>query len=101
MNNRLTLHNTLVTILGSNNAYFQPPESLKIQYPAIIYTRSDISNEHANNNVYKQSHHYRITVVDPYPDSEITKKVSLLPTARFEKNYAKDNLNYDVFTLFY
>ena len=30
------LGKALIELLGSNNVYFQPPESIKIDYPCIV-----------------------------------------------------------------
>lgn len=84
-----------------DNVYYQPPESTKMKYPAIRYTRSDIRNTFATDNVYKQSHFYEVTVIDYDPDSVIVEKISKLPKARFNRHYTSDNLNHDVFTIYY
>lgn len=52
MVNRLELHTKLESILDSKNVYFQPPESIKINYPAIIYFLDDLENIHADDGVY-------------------------------------------------
>lgn len=101
MASRLQLQTELEELLGSRNVYFQPPASVRMQYPAIVYSRSNIENRHADNNVYMQSCFYEITVIDEDPDSEIVEKVSKLPTCRFDRHYKADNLNHDVFTLYY
>lgn len=101
MNTRRDLHELLCDCLGSRNVYFQPPESIKMQYPAIVYSRDDIENNHANNGVYMQSTAYNIIVIDPDPDSEVVQKVSKLPTCMFDRHYAADNLNHDSFTIYY
>lgn len=101
MASRLQLQRELEELLGSKNVYYQPPESIKMQYPAIVYSRSDIENTFANNAVYKQSYFYELTVIDDDPDSEIVAAISKLPTCRFNRHYTADNLNHDVFTLFY
>ena len=101
MRSRLTLHEELVNILGSRFVYFQPPESIKLTYPCIIYERYDISNTFADDDIYLDPRQYRITVVDKNPDSEIVNKVSKLPTCRFDRHFESDNLNHDVFTLYY
>lgn len=101
MASRLELHEKLCTILGSRNVYFQPPASVRLNYPAIIYFRKDIDNRYADDLVYKQDTAYDVTVIDSNPDSEIVVEVSRLPTCRFDRNYKADNLNHDVFTLFY
>lgn len=98
---RLKLHEELCNILGSRNVYYQPPESIKINYPAIVYSRDNIDNIFANNGVYNQHDAYSITVIDEDPDSEIVREISLMPRCRFNRHFTSDNLNHDVFTLFY
>ena len=39
---RLILHDELITLLGSSNVYFQPPTSIKMNYPCIIYKLDDV-----------------------------------------------------------
>lgn len=101
MSSRLELQTLLENILGSRNVYYQPPASVSMKYPAIIYSRDNIRNTFAGNRVYAQALAYSITVIDKNPDSEIVKKVSQLPMCTFDRHYVSDNLNHDVFTLFF
>ena len=101
MGSRLELQNLLESILGSRNVYYQPPESIKIKYPAIIYSRNDIDNNFADDIVYMQNHTDQIIVIDANPDSEIVDKISKLPMCRYNRHYTSDNLNHDVFILNY
>ena len=101
MASRLELQSMLESLLGSRNVYYQPPATKKIEYPAIIYSRSNIGNYHANDAVYGQTNAYMVTVIDRNPDSEFVKKVSLLPLCSFDRHYTSDNLNHDVFTLYF
>lgn len=101
MADRPNLQTFLEELLGSRYVYFQPPESVKMSYPAIVYSRKKINNDHANNLVYKQSFSYELTVIDKDPDSEIVRKVSMLPMCAHDRHFESDNLNHDVFTLFY
>ena len=101
MNTRLELHELLCDILGSRNVYFQPPESIRMNYPAIVYNRSYIKNAFADDSVYKQNHVYTITVIDENPDSEISEQISKLPKCTFDRRFTSDNLNHDVFKLYY
>lgn len=100
MASRLELHEVLCSILGTRNVYFQPPASIKMKYPAIKYSRADINNRFANNNVYAQHIAYQVIVIDANPDSEFVEKVSKLPLCSFDRHYTSDNLNHDVFTLY-
>ena len=101
MASRLQLQTELEELLGSKNVYYQPPASVKMSYPAIVYSRNEIRNDFANNDVYSQNRSYEVIVIDKNPDSEIVDKVSQLPMCRFDRHYTSDNLNHDVFTLFY
>lgn len=100
-NRRLELQSMLETLLGSRNVYFQPPMNIQMTYPAIVYELSDINNTFANDDVYVSTRKYSITVIDEDPDSDITTKVSKLPTCRFNRHFESDNLNHDTFTIFY
>lgn len=99
--NRETLQVLLEHIAGSDHVYFQPPENIKMSYPAIVYSRNRIDNTFADNSVYKQDCSYTVTVIDKDSDSDIVKKVSLLPMCRHDRHYKSDNLNHDIFTLYY
>ena len=101
MANRLDLQAELEELLGSRNVYFQPPASVRINYPAIVYTRSDIDNAFADDSVYMQSHFYEVTVIDEDPDSKIVDDVSKLPTCRFSRHFTSENLNHDTFIIYY
>lgn len=101
MMNREKLQMILEDILGSNHVYYQPPGNLQMKYPAIVYSRSRIGNQYANNNVYLQNHSYQVTLIDKNPDSEVIEKLSKLPLCRHDRHYTSDNLNHDVFLLYF
>lgn len=95
------LANELKILLGSEYVYFQPPENVKMNYPAIVFSLSKIDNAFADNKVYKQDIAYNVIVIDKNTNSDIAKKVSQLPSCRFDKSYKSDNLNHYSFTLYY
>ena len=101
MGTTLELQTLLENLLGSENVYFQPPATIQMAYPAIKYSRESIDNKHADDAVYKQSYAYQVIVIDRDPDSSIVGKVSKLPMCRFSRNYKADNLNHDVFKLYF
>lgn len=100
MANELKLIETFKEVLGNNNVYFQPPASVKMKYPAIVFSRKRIDNRHANNGVYLQSFGYEATVIDYEPDSEYVIKMSQLPNCKHDRPYVADGLYHDVFTIF-
>lgn len=101
MASRLSLQTMLENLLGSPNVYYNPPASVLIEYDAIVYSRKNIGNKFANNSVYKQENAYKLTVIYEDPDSELPKKISQLPKCRHETCFKSDNLNHDVFTLYF
>lgn len=101
MGSRLDLQTKLETLLGNQNVYYQPPASVRMNYPAIVYSRSNIENRHADDDVYMQAYFYEVIVIDEDPDSEVVENVSKLSGCRFDRHYTSDNLNHDVFTLYY
>ena len=98
---RLELQKLLEHLLGSRNVYFQPPSSIKMSYPAIKYDLTRLENTFANNVVYQQNTAYEVIVIDKNPDSEIVKRISSLPLCRWLRHYTADNLNHDVFVLYF
>ena len=92
MSNRADLQAMLESMLGSQNVYYQPPSSVKMKYPAIVYSRKNIENTHADNEVYVQSYSYDITYIDKRADSRVVFELSKLPKCRFDREYIVDNL---------
>lgn len=98
---RLELQQLLEGLLGSRHVYFQPPPTVQMAYPCIVYNRSDLNTEHANNKPYKHVKRYQVTVIDPNPDSTIPDKISDLPLCSFQRFFTADKLNHDVYELFF
>lgn len=101
MASRLDLQTLFEELLGSRNVYYQPPTNVCMKYPAIVYSRYDIETFHADNKPYAQYIAYQVTVIDKNPDSEIVPKIAALPMCSFDRHYVPDNLNHDVFTLYF
>ncbi len=101
MDRRTELHEKLVDILGSRNVYFQPPSGHRMSYPCIVYERSKIETDFADNRPYRFSKRYRVTVIDKNPDSELPDKVAQLPMCTHDRHFKADNLNHDVFDLYF
>lgn len=101
MGTRLELHDILVSILGSSNVYFQPPESISLKYPCIIYNRDYIKTEFADNSPYTLGKRYSVTVITKDPDSDIPDDIAAMPKCSFERHFTADNLNHDIFNLYF
>lgn len=101
MRSRLELHELLVQTLGSRNVYFQPPESVKLSYPCIIYERNSGRDFRADDSLYNYRKSYSLTVIDKNPDSTIPDALLYLPMCSFDRFFASDNLNHWTFTIYY
>ena len=60
MDKRLELQYKLEELLGSENVYFQPPETIKLKYPCIIYSLDPTYTAHADNRNYITTNRYHI-----------------------------------------
>lgn len=106
-NRRELLHKRLCDILQCSTmglkcrCYFQPPESVKMNYPAIVYGLDDIESIYADNGVYSSKRKYSVTLIDRNPDSVYIEQLFNFPLCEFDRSYQKDNLNHYVFNLFF
>lgn len=98
---RLKLQSKLEELLGSEHVYYQPPESMKLTYPAIKYSKTNIQSRHANDQAYTLMNCYELIVVDPRPDNPVIEKLLALPYTSFNRHYKADGLNHDVITLYF
>ena len=101
MSRREELHDILVETLGSTNVYFQPPPTVKMKYPCIVYGRNNVLMKNADNLLYKVNQSYMVTVIDANPDSLIPSRVAEIPQCKFDRNFTADNLNHEVYTIYY
>lgn len=99
---RLELHSQLVELLGSNHVYFQPPGTVKMQYPCIRYTRDRGQHVRADNKTYIYRQAYQLIYIDPNPVNDMNERlIEHFSEITYVRNYQADNLNHDVFTLYY
>ena len=72
-----------------------------MSYPCIIYARDNADVSYADNRPYRQTTRYTVTVIDRNPDSTLHDKVAKLPMASYSRFFTADNLNHDVYTLYF
>ena len=102
MGSRLDLQTLLEEVLGSGNVYFQPPESIKLSYPCIVYSRFSIDKMNANDSLYKKTNGYEVIVIDRDPDSDISDRIlEHFSMCRFDREYTTENLYHNSLTLYY
>lgn len=101
MATRMDLHKVLHDILGSSNVYYQPPESMKIKYPAIVYFLDNVDFLFADNIKYKRMDRYTIQLITRDPEPNFIDDILELNYCNFERSYVTDNLNHFIFEIFW
>ena len=101
MADRLELHSIFQELLGSSNVYYQPPESIKMQYDAIRYSKKTIDSKYANDRKYSMIDCYEIIIISRLPDNPVIKKLLSLPYCSYDRHYIADNLHHDVLTIYW
>jgi hypothetical protein len=101
MGQRVDLHQLLQTTTGLSNIYFQPPSSISLNFPCVIYAREGKDEKFADNELYLGKYRYSVTVVSSDPDSQIPESVAGLPFTKFDRRYVTDSLYHDVFSTYF
>jgi len=99
MGQRLELHQLLETF--TEHVYFQPPTNIQMEYPCIVYSRDYAYTEFADNSPYCHKLRYQVTVIDRDPDSAIPSRVASMSMSLFNRFFTADNLNHDVFSVYF
>lgn len=97
-----TVRKKLESIDCVKKVYFQPPSSIYLEYPCIIFELANYSSRHADNNIYLDWPRFTVTVISKNPESCIPDKLRYIRgdfIARFDRFFTFDNLNHWVFEL--
>ena len=114
---RLRLQNILEEIFsifheadGRQHVFYQPDNNTKLYYPCVTYKMDRLDYIDADNSKYVTNVAYMLTIIDPDPissciDVEKTKTIidaiSELPKCSYVRHFVNDNLNHDVFKIYY
>ena len=101
MGSRLELQTKFETLLNSRNVYFQSPENLKMEYPAIRYSLSEIKSIYANDAKYYNFNRYEVIVIGKTPNEKIIQEILSWPYSSFDRHYVSNNLNHDSIILYF
>lgn len=101
MAERKGLDNRLREILGSDNVYFNPPESIKLKYPCIVYNLDNKELVKADNINYLKHNYYNVTLIHPDPVNKIQDMLIELPYCQWVSYYSADDLNHYRYQIYY
>lgn len=93
----------LQTILEEivSNVYFQAPPNVQMEYPAIKYERVRADTAFADNAPYRLTKQYQLIMISRDPDQSAFDTIASLPMCTHERFYVADNLNHDVFNIYF
>lgn len=83
-----------------NQVYFQPPENLKIRYPAVVFHLSKIEIDRASDVPYKGAKEYSVTLITKDPEPDVIDEILKIPYSSLDTTYISDGMNHFVFTVY-
>lgn len=87
---------------GKQNVYFQPPESVKLNYPCIVYNETRPSIHRANDKAYEYTQCYEITLIGKDAEWDLPEMlVKHFRHITIERFFVSDNLYHVALTLYY
>ena len=97
------LQEVLQEIMGPNNrVYYQPPENIKLTYPCIVYERSNALTTYADNNPYRKTKRYAVTLMSRTADNDqYVDKLLDLPMCTFDREFKTDGIVHSVFNIYF
>lgn len=100
MASRLELHDELLKFVP--NVYFQPPSTIQMTYPCIVYNKTGKSRHFANDVVYLSQQEYRLMLIEKNPDSVVADNIEKhFQHCAISQYYTVDNLNHTTLNLYY
>lgn len=101
MDKRLSLQKELEKLAGAN-VYFQPPASVHLAYPCVIYNLAVGDIKRADDGVYSYTNRFELMFIYRKPNMEIVEKVMrAFPMCSVSRIYIADNLYHYAFNLYY
>lgn len=102
MATRLELHEKLCEVLGTRNVYFQPPETIKLKYPCIIYNSVNPDVVRADDAVYNITKCYDLLLIEKDCDSlKYCDILKAFPMCRCNRSFITDGLFHNSLTLYF
>jgi hypothetical protein len=83
------------------NVYFQPPADMQIQYPAVVYEMDRADTQFADDRPFNVTKQYSLQLISQNPDESIFDEIAALPMCAHERHFVADNLNHEVFNIYF
>ena len=88
------LQAALQDLMGEKvKVYFQPPENIKLSYPCVVFDRTNALTDYADNNPYRVTKRYTVTLISKTADNEeLLDKLLLFPMCTYDRQFINDNI---------
>lgn len=83
------------------HVYFQPPESIQLEYPCIVYNVNNMDSQFGDNRPYRVGTRYRVILIHRNPDNSLKDVLAEFPQCVMDQTYFSNNLNYYAYNLYY
>lgn len=102
MATRIELDKKLRAYYNPARVFYQPPESVKLTYPCVLYWLDSYEQRFADDKTYlgKCRYHLRFITKDP-DDERILGVLSHLQLIKLDNFYTADNLNHYDYTVYF
>lgn len=86
--------------VAHNRVYFQPPENLRMDYPAVIFHLSRNKTTHASDGRFKDNQEYTVILITEDPQPDALDAILNIPYSTLETTYVSNGMNHFVFTIY-
>lgn len=94
------LRSIFVDEVGVKNVYFQPPSTVKMEFPCIVYEISAPDDEHADNQIYIDRLRWKVTLITRSPKPKEFTRLRYVQSCVFDRHYTADNLHHYAFEIY-
>lgn len=98
---RKELQIALEGIDGVKKVYFQPTESIRLEYPCIVYSIKNHGFNHANDKKYIGVDKYELVLIQKSYNETLVKSILSMQSCGHDAEYLNDNLYHDAFTIYW
>lgn len=74
---------------------------MQIEYPAIVYELGRADTQFADDGPYSVTKQYQLTLISKDPDENRFDMLASLPMCAHERHFVAENLNHEVFNIFF
>lgn len=98
------LRDQLYLVNNTKNVYYNPPSSIKMEFPCFRFEINNLDVKHADNKAYARKNRWAVTYISrSLEDIEKVQNemLDIFQYCNFDTSFRADNLNHAVFNLYF